>query len=81
MCPAGAYCSGGETAPSGVCAPGHFCPASTPRRDSHACGAGTFSADEGLAAGTECEVRAWLAVEGKGRYSLFFLLLFLFLFF
>jgi hypothetical protein len=55
-CPAGSFCNAGVTAPSGSCAPGHYCPLRTPNNDSFPCPVGTFTAEVNLTDTYQCSV-------------------------
>jgi hypothetical protein len=54
VCPAGSFCSGGQTTISGACRQGHFCPQGTGRANDFPCIAGTFSARTDLQAADQC---------------------------
>lgn len=54
ICPAGSFCSGGQTAVSGICRRGYYCPIGSTVGTQNACPAGTFSNSTGLYASTQC---------------------------
>ena len=44
-CPAGYYCTGGQSAPTGSCPPGHYCPLGTSVKYENPCDAGFYQPD------------------------------------
>ena len=54
-CPKGFYCLGGESQPTALCAPGHYCPVKSYLSTQVPCPAGTYNNVEGLGEQSECQ--------------------------
>jgi hypothetical protein len=54
QCPAGSYCLGGDSAVSGTCTAGFYCPAGSSWPTTNPCPAGTYSTSTGLVDSAGC---------------------------
>ena len=53
-CPLGHYCSGGDSAVSGACSAGYYCPLYTEYPTQYPCAAGTYSSSTSISSSVQC---------------------------